>query len=78
MVYVLDKYGKALMPSARSGRVRRLLRNKLAVVVNREPFTIQLLYDTPGHVQDVTLGVDAGTRHVGYRQMLINIFKNSC
>lgn len=65
MVYVLDKYGKALMPSARFGRVRRLLRNKLAVVVNREPFTIQLLYDTPGHVQDVTLGVDAGTGHVG-------------
>ena len=65
MVYVLDKYGKALMPSARFGRVRRLLRNKLAVVVNREPFTIQLLYDTPGHVQDVTLGVDAGTKHVG-------------
>ena len=66
MVYVLNKYGKPLMPTTRYGRVRRLLRKGLAVVVDYRPFTIQLTYDTPNGVQEVSLGVDAGTKHVGF------------
>ena len=66
MVYVLNKYGKPLMPTARYGRVRRLLGKGLAVVVDYRPFTIQLNYDTPNGVQEVSLGVDAGTKHVGF------------
>ena len=66
MVYVLNKYGKPLMPTTRYGRVRRLLRKGLAVVVDYRPFTIQLAYDTPNGVQEVSLGVDAGTKHVGF------------
>ena len=66
MVYVLNKYGKSLMPTTRYGRVRRLLRKGLAVVVDDRPFTIQLAYDTPNGVQEVSLGVDAGTKHVGF------------
>ena len=66
MVYVLNKYGKPLMPTTRYGRVRRLLRKGHAVVVDYRPFTIQLTYDTPNGVQEVGLGVDAGTKHVGF------------
>ena len=66
MVYVLNKYGKPLMPTTRYGRVRRLLGKGLAVVVDYRPFTIQLTYDTPNGVQGVSLGVDAGTKHVGF------------
>ena len=66
MVYVLNKYGKPLMPTTRYGRVRRLLRKGLAVVVDYRPFTIQLTYDTPNGTQEVSLGVDAGTKHVGF------------
>ena len=66
MVYVLNKYGKPLMPTARYGRVRRLLRKGHAVVVDYRPFTIQLTYDTPNGVREVSLGVDAGTKHVGF------------
>ena len=66
MVYVLNKYGKPLMPTTRYGRVRRLLRKGLAVVVDYRPFTIQLTYVTPNGVQEVSLGVDAGTKHVGF------------
>lgn len=66
MVYVLNKYGEPLMPTTRYGRVRRLLRKGLAVVVDYRPFTIQLTYDTPDGVQEVSLGVDAGTKHVGF------------
>ena len=66
MVYVLNKYGEPLMPTTRYGRVRRLLRKGHAVVVDYRPFTIQLTYDTPNGVQEVSLGVDAGTKHVGF------------
>ena len=66
MVYVLNKYGKPLMPTTRYSRVRRLLRKGLAVIVDYRPFTIQLTYDTPNGVQEVSLGVDAGTKHVGF------------
>ena len=65
MVYVLSNTGTPLMPTERSGRVRRMLRDGLAVVVRREPFTIRLLYETENITQPVTLGVDAGTAHVG-------------
>jgi len=65
MVYIINREGNALMPTERNGKVRRLLRDGLAVVARRTPFTVQLLYDTANVVQDVTLGVDAGTTHVG-------------
>ena len=54
------------MPTIRYGRVRRLLRKGYAVVVDYRPFTIQINYDTPNGVQEVSLGVDAGTKHVGF------------
>ena len=66
MVYVLNRYGKPLMPTTRYGMVRRLLRRGHAVVVDYRPFIIQLTYDTPNGVQEVSLGVDAGTKHVGF------------
>ena len=66
MVHVLNKYGNPLMPTTRYGRVRRLLRKGLAVVVDYRPFTIQLTYSTPNGAQEVSLGVDAGTKHVGF------------
>jgi 5-methylcytosine-specific restriction endonuclease McrA len=53
------------MPTKRYGKVRRLLKQKLAKVVKREPFTIQLLYDTTDYTQDVTVGIDIGSKTVG-------------
>ena len=65
MVYVLDKSGQPLMPTNRHGKVKHLLNNGKAVVVKRCPFTIQLTYDSTTHTQDVTLGVDAGSKTIG-------------
>lgn len=65
MIYVQNKTGKALMPTARYGKVSRLLRDGLAVVVRREPFTIRLTYDSNTYTQPISLGIDAGTKHVG-------------
>lgn len=65
MVYVQDIDGKPLMPTTRHGKVRRLLKANKATVVNLCPFTIRLTYATSGYKQEVVLGVDAGTKHVG-------------
>lgn len=65
MVYVISKQGTPLMPTERFGKVRRMLKNSLAHVVRRIPFTIQLDYDTTDFTQPITLGIDAGSKHVG-------------
>lgn len=53
------------MPTERFGKVRRMLKNSLAHVVCRIPFTIQLDYETTDFTQPVTLGIDAGSKHIG-------------
>ena len=65
LVYVLNKDGQPLMPTGRCGKVRRLLRDKKAKTVKRCPFTIQLLYEAETNTQPITLGVDAGSKHIG-------------
>ena len=65
MVYVLNSYGQPIMPTNRYGKVRRLLKNNLAKVVKRCPFTIMLLYESTDHTQPITLGVDAGSKIIG-------------
>lgn len=65
MVYVLNLNGEPLMPTNRHGKVRRLLRDSKAKVVKKSPFTIQLLYETSNFKQDISLGVDSGSKHIG-------------
>lgn len=65
MVYVQNREGKALMPTERHGWVRHALSAGRAVVIQLCPFTVRLTYDCPDGVQDVTLGVDAGSQHIG-------------
>ena len=40
MIYVLNSKGEPLMPTVRHGRVRHLLRDKKAFIVNYHPFTV--------------------------------------
>lgn len=65
MVYVLDIEGKPLMPTERHGKVRRLLREGMVHVVRLQPFTIQLDYKNTTYKQEVSLGIDAGSVHIG-------------
>jgi hypothetical protein len=65
MVYVLNKEGKPLMPTTRYARVRILLKEKKAVPVNNNPFTIRLKYETPDIVQSLTCGIDVGRENIG-------------
>ena len=56
--------GKPLMPCS-PAKARHMLKAGKAFVVRRTPFTIKLTIATGETKQDVTLGVDAGARHVG-------------
>jgi len=64
-VYVRNKNGKPLMP-CKPAKARKLLREEKAKVVNRCPFTIQLLWDCEENVQEVTVGIDKGSHITGF------------
>ena len=53
------------MPTKRHGKIKHLLKQGKAKVINREPFTIQLLYETKEYTQPITLGIDAGSKVIG-------------
>ena len=65
MVYVLNRNGRPLMPTERCGWVAYALKHGEAKVVRCEPFTIRLLRDSTHYLQEVALGVDTGSRHIG-------------
>lgn len=64
MVYVLNIERKPLMP-CKEAKARKLLKENKAKTIKREPFTIQLLFECENQTQDITLGVDAGSKHIG-------------
>ncbi len=63
-VYVLNCHGQPLMP-CQPRNARLLLKEGKAKVVKMVPFTLQLLYGSSGYKQEVSLGIDAGTHHIG-------------
>lgn len=65
MVYVLNQNGQPLMPTENHAKVRVLLKQGRAKVINKCPFTIQLLYSSTNYTQKTTLGVDSGSKHIG-------------
>ena len=65
-VYILDVNGNPLMPTRRFGKVRRMLRDGLAKIVNKDVFTIQLLYAPKTHfVDELTLDCNTEDNHIG-------------
>ena len=64
LVYVVNLHGEPLMP-CKPSKARRLLKQKKAKVIKREPFTIQLLYGSTGYKQQINLGVDCGSKMIG-------------
>uniref|UniRef100_UPI003FEEDBF2 RNA-guided endonuclease IscB n=1 Tax=Parasutterella excrementihominis TaxID=487175 RepID=UPI003FEEDBF2 len=63
-VLVWNKRGKPLMPCS-PAKARLLPKERNAIVVRRTPFTVQLTIATGETKQPVSLGVDAGYKHVG-------------
>lgn len=64
MVYVISKDGKPLMP-CKEAKARHLLEQNKAKVVKILPFTIQLLSECENITQPISLGIDAGSKHIG-------------
>ena len=63
-VYVFNRNGQPLMP-CQPRKARFLLKSGKAKIARMVPFTIQLLYGSSGYKQEVSLGIDAGTQHIG-------------
>ena len=63
-VFILNCHGEPLMP-CKPRKARLLLKAGKAKVVTMVPFTLQLLYGSSGYTQEVSLGIDAGTQHIG-------------
>ena len=63
-VFVIGLNGNPLMPM-KPQKARKLLNTGKAVVFQKRPFTIQLLYKTGTTVQPITIGVDTGSQHIG-------------
>ena len=63
-VSILNVHGEPLMP-CQPRKARLLLKAGKARVVKMVPFTLQLLYGSSGYKQEVALGIDAGTKHIG-------------
>ena len=65
VVHVLSASGRPLMPTTRCGHVRILLKEGKARVVERQPFTIKLAYETEEVTQPLYLGIDPGRTNIG-------------
>ena len=65
MVYVLNKDNKPLMPCS-NRKAGILLKQNKAIVVKKTPSTIKLLFGTSGYKQNINLGVDAGSKVIGF------------
>lgn len=63
-VYVIGSNGKPLMPCS-PAKAKQLLKSGKAEVKKCTPFTIRLLNYAGGYTQPVTLGIDAGSKHIG-------------
>ena len=64
MVYVLNIKGEPLMP-CKNAKARKLLKDKKAIVIKKEPFTIKLEFECENITQEISLGVDAGSKFIG-------------
>ena len=64
MVYILNKENKPLMPCS-NRKARLLLKQNKAIVVKKTPFTIKLNFGTSGYKQNITLGIDSGSKVIG-------------
>lgn len=64
MVYVISTDGNQLMPCS-NVIARLLLKKKRAKCIRKTPFTIKLNYTTKEYKQQLTLGVDTGSKTIG-------------
>lgn len=73
VIYILAPDGQPLMPTKRFKKVRQLLKDGKARIIERKPFTVQLLSEPTGrHTQRVIDGTDPGRTNIGACDILEN------
>lgn len=70
-VYVINQRKEPLMPCSEQ-KVRKLLKQNKAKVVEIKPFTIQLLIATGETKQNIILGIDSGYNNIGFSAVTNN------
>lgn len=63
-VFVLNRYGKPLMPTI-PRKARKLLDSGKAIVHQSYPFTIKLKYYSSGYTQKIIASEDTGSKYIG-------------
>ena len=63
-ILVIGKNGRGLAPTT-PRKARLLLKEEKAIVIRKTPFTIRLLYKTGVASQQMTIGIDTGSQHIG-------------
>lgn len=64
-VFVKNQRGQNLMPCSQR-KARILLKQNKAEIINYNPFTIQLSYTTGETTQQCNLGIDSGSKNIGF------------
>ena len=64
LVFVLNRNNQPLMPCSPS-KARKLLKEGSARVKHKFPFTIKLIYGSSGYKQNLTAGMDTGSKNIG-------------
>lgn len=64
LAFVLNRHGKPLMP-CKSQKAKKLLKLGKAKVARRSPFTIKLTCGSSGYKQELTAGMDTGSKVIG-------------
>ena len=64
-VFVRSQFNDPLMPTT-PRKARVLLKERKASVVQRNPFTIKLLYPSGNAKQEIVLGIDSGYLNIGF------------
>lgn len=65
MIYIVNKHNKPLMPTNRHSHIRKLIKQGKAVVINSNPFTVKLKYETADITQPLYCGIDTGRENIG-------------
>lgn len=64
LIFVLNRNNDPLM-SCSPSKARKLLKEGLARVKRKFPFTIKLIYGSSGYKQNLTAGMDTGSKNIG-------------
>ena len=65
LIYVLNLNNMPLMPCT-ACKAKKLLKSGKAVVVKFKPYTIKLNFECENKTQEVTLGIDSGSKFIGF------------